>query len=85
MIFCMSHSASSENYQPLALKSGLLIDGTAALPIDDAVVVISNDRIAEIGPKTKIQIPAKSKVIDVEGGTILPGFINAHERNTLDA
>jgi imidazolonepropionase-like amidohydrolase len=81
----MTQSALSENNQALVLKSGMLIDGTGALPIDDAVVVISNDRIAKIGPKTKIQIPAKSKVIDVEGGTILPGFINAHERNTLDA
>jgi len=78
MMFSIAQSASAEGKQPLVLRGGVLIDGTGSSPIEDAVVVIINGRIVEIGPKTKVKIPANSRVIDVNGGSILPGFINAH-------
>jgi len=77
-IFGTSPSVSAESDQPLVITGGLLIDGTGSLPDEDVVVVVLNGRIAEIGPKTKVKIPDDSKVIDVNGGTVLPGFINAH-------
>lgn len=46
--------------------------------------MILNGRIAEIGPKSKVKIPANSRVIEVNGGTILPGFINAHVHRAYD-
>jgi imidazolonepropionase-like amidohydrolase len=73
-----SHQYSAADTKHLAIKGGVLIDGTGSLPINDAVVVISKGLITEIGPKNKVKIPANSKIIDVNGGTILPGFINAH-------
>ena len=78
MMLGIVQSALTATRQPLALKGGVLIDGTGSSPVEEAVVVIVNDRIAEIGPKTKVKIPANAKVIDVKGATILPGFINAH-------
>ena len=77
-IFGTSPSVSAESDQPLVITGGLLIDGTGSLPDEDVVVVVLNGRIAEIGPKTKVKIPDDSKVIDVNGETVLPGFINAH-------
>ena len=62
----------------LALIHGTLIDGTGAEPIQDATLVIQNGRIVAVGPRAEITIPAEAQVIDVQGGTILPGFINAH-------
>jgi len=70
--------ASAETNQPLVLTGGILIDGTGAAPVPDGVVVISDGRIAKVGAKTKLTVPTGSKVIYLEGGTILPGFINAH-------
>ena len=41
-------------------------------------IVITNNRIAAIGPKGKVQIPAGAKVIDVKGKTIMPGMVDVH-------
>ena len=70
---------------PLALVSGTLIDGTGAEPIRDAVIVIRDGRIAAVGPRAETTIPADARVIDVQGGAILPGFINAHVHKAFDA
>ena len=62
----------------LSLVNGLLIDGTGADAITDGAVVIRNERIVAAGPRTQIEIPSNANIIDVQGRTILPGFINAH-------
>ena len=46
--------------------------------IDDGVVVVSGDRIAAIGPRGSVQIPAGAKTIDMAGKTIIPGLVDAH-------
>jgi len=46
--------------------------------IDDGVIVIQGDRIAAIGPRASVSIPAGAKVIDVKGKTIIPGLVDAH-------
>lgn len=62
----------------VAIVNGTLIDGTGAAPIVDAAVVVSSGRIVGVGPRAQVQVPAGAEVIDARGGTILPGFINAH-------
>lgn len=68
----------STSVPSLALINGVLIDGTGAAPIQDAVLVIQNDRIVAVGSRNTVSIPVGAKIIDVQGATILPGFINAH-------
>ena len=46
--------------------------------VDDGVIVIQGDRIAAIGPRASVSIPAGAKVIDVKGKTIIPGLVDAH-------
>jgi imidazolonepropionase-like amidohydrolase len=62
----------------LVLFNGNVIDGTGAAPIPDAVLVIGGGRILAVGPHPSVTIPEGVPAIDVQGGTILPGFINAH-------
>lgn len=68
----------------LVLVNGSLIDGTGAAPIPDAALVIRDGRIAAAGARSVVTIPAQSQVIDVQGATILPGFINAHVHGAYD-
>lgn len=44
--------------------------------LKNADVVIENNRIKSVGPKSAI--PAGAKVIDVRGKTITPGFVDTH-------
>lgn len=47
--------------------------------IADADIVITANRIAAVGPRGSVMIPAGAKVIDVKGKTIVPGFIDMHD------
>ncbi|MCH7876140.1 MAG: PD40 domain-containing protein [Gemmatimonadetes bacterium] len=44
--------------------------------IEDADVVVTNNRIASVGPRGSA--PAEAQVIDVTGKTIVPGFVDTH-------
>jgi imidazolonepropionase-like amidohydrolase/Tol biopolymer transport system component len=46
--------------------------------IDDGVIVIRGDRIAAIGRRGEVAIPAGAKLVDAAGKTIVPGFVDAH-------
>jgi imidazolonepropionase-like amidohydrolase len=42
------------------------------------VVVLSGERITEVGPESQVKIPAGAQVIDLSQATVLPGLIDAH-------
>ncbi len=46
--------------------------------IEDGVVVVSGHRIAAVGRRDQVAIPAGAKVVDVAGKTIIPGLVDAH-------
>lgn len=46
--------------------------------IEDGVVVIRGDRIAAVGRRGEVQVPAGAKTVDVSGKTIIPGLVDAH-------
>lgn len=62
----------------VAIKGGTLIDGTGNPPIADSVVVIEGKRFKAVGPARDVRIPDGAEVVDAEGLTILPGFIDGH-------
>ena len=61
------------------INNGILIDGTGAEPIRSGTVVIENGLIAYCG-STESAPPAAAEalVLDAEGGTIMPGLVEAH-------
>ncbi len=58
----------------VAVKAGLLIDGTGAPPRKNQVVVVENGKIASVGT----EVPKGATVIDLGERTLLPGFIDCH-------
>ncbi len=46
--------------------------------IENAVLVVKENRIAEIGREGEVAIPSGAKVIDVKGKTIIPGLVDVH-------
>jgi len=61
---------------PIAIRAARLIDGKSETVVNDAVVLVENDKITAVGPGLKIS--PDSKVIDLGDATLLPGFIDAH-------
>ena len=62
----------------VALRAARLIDGTGAAPINNAIVIVANNKISVVGDVTSVRIPSGVKVIDLGDVTLLPGFIDAH-------
>ena len=64
----------------LALRFGLLVDGTGRT-LKDAVVVVTGDRITSVGTGDQA-VPAGATVIDLRRYTAIPGLIDAHTHIT---
>jgi len=61
-----------------AIVGARLIDGTGAPAISEAVVLVRDGRIAAVGPKGVVAVPAGVKVIDATGLSLLPGLWEMH-------
>ncbi|MBI1299822.1 amidohydrolase family protein [bacterium] len=61
-----------------AVKAGLLIDGTGAAPIHDALMLVNDERVEAVGRAADLGIPDGVEVIDYSGMTVMPGVIDAH-------
>jgi Tol biopolymer transport system component len=46
--------------------------------IENADVVVTDNRIAGVGKRGAVKFPADARILDVRGTTILPGFIDTH-------
>nr|MDQ3074177.1 amidohydrolase family protein [Pseudomonadota bacterium] len=46
--------------------------------IDDGVVLIEGDRIAAVGRRGEIVVPAGATIVELAGKTIIPGLVDAH-------
>ncbi len=64
----------------LVLKADRLIDGTGNDPIKNAAVVVTDGRISEVTTQDRLSIGEREEVdvIEVAGGTLMPGFIEMH-------
>lgn len=61
------------------ISGGQLVDGTGARPVADGAVVIVDGRIVYAGRKEAAPaVGPNAERIDANGGTILPGLVEAH-------
>ena len=67
----------------MAVVGGTLIDGNGGAPIADAVVLIDGARIAAVGPRGAVRIPAGAQQIDARGRWIVPGLIDTNVHLSL--
>ena len=57
---------------------GRVIDGNGNTPIEHGIVEITGNKITAVCSQQSYQIPPDAEVIEVENGTIMPGFIDQH-------
>jgi len=62
----------------VAVRAGRLFDSKTGQMLTKQVVLLSGDRITEVGPEGKVKIPADAQMIDLSRATVLPGLIDAH-------
>ena len=64
----------------LAIKAARLIDTQAGTVINNAFILIEDDKITAVGPN--VTVPAGYEVIDLKNQTVLPGMIDCHTHVT---
>src|ERR1019366_4036759 len=62
----------------IAIRAGRLFDSKTGQLLTNQTVVLSGDRITEVGPSAQVKIPAGAQLIDLSRATVLPGLIDAH-------
>jgi imidazolonepropionase-like amidohydrolase len=62
----------------VAVRAGHLFDSKSGQMLTKQVVVLSGERITEVGPEGQVKIPAGAEVIDLRQATVLPGLIDGH-------
>lgn len=63
----------------VALRHVEIIDGTGAAPRTDQTLVISDGRVAAVGPAGTTAIPSGALVRDYPGYAVLPGWVGMHD------
>ena len=68
----------AQDERVIAIRAGRRIDGTGAPAVEDVVVIVRGDTIAAVGASEAVEVPPGARAIDLGGGTLLPGLIDAH-------
>ena len=78
MLACTAALHAQKSQTVTAVRAGRLFDSKTATLLTNQVVLIQGDRITDVGPADRIQIPDGAQVIDLSQATVMPGLIDAH-------
>ncbi|MPZ69393.1 MAG: amidohydrolase family protein [Actinobacteria bacterium] len=62
----------------VVIRGGTALVGPTLRPLEDAVLIIEDGLIAELGAASSVAIPEGAVIVDASGMTLVPGFIDAH-------
>jgi imidazolonepropionase-like amidohydrolase len=71
-------SCSAQEERALALVGGTVYASPTAVPLGDAIVVVSRGAITAIGNRSDVHVPQGARVIDCTGKSLTAGFWNSH-------
>ena len=73
-----SAQTAASIHHTVAIHAARLFDGTSDTLLNNQTILITDDRIAQIGASAQVKIPADAELIDLSRATVLPGLIDAH-------
>jgi imidazolonepropionase-like amidohydrolase len=68
----------------LMIVDGTIIDGTGRAPLEGQSILVDQNRIAAIGKRAELQVPASATVIDARGKYVIPGLMDANVHLLID-
>ena len=71
-------TSQSTQPKPFVFTHVTIIDGTGAPAKSDMTVVITGNRITELGPSTDVRVPQSAQVVDATGKFLIPGLWDMH-------
>ncbi len=62
----------------VVLRGGRAITMVGDQIIENAAIVVRDNRIEQVGPSADVETPSGAREIDMTGTTIIPGFVDTH-------
>jgi hypothetical protein len=62
----------------VVLRGGRVLTMKEHEIIENADVVVTDNRIVAVGPRDSVEVSEDAEVIDVSGKTLIPGFVDTH-------
>jgi imidazolonepropionase-like amidohydrolase len=87
LILNLSFSAHSQERQPsktLVFTNVTIIDATGSSPKANMTIVITDNRIANLGKTRKVHIPGGAHIINAANKFLIPGLWDMHVHNICD-
>jgi len=69
---------SAQQHRMFAITHATLIDGTGSAALEDAVVVVKDDRIVSVAAREDAIVPEGVEQLNANGRWLLPGLIDSH-------
>src|SRR4029079_6996716 len=67
----------------IAIVGATLFDGTGGAAVTDATIVVRGKRIAAVGPRASVRVPAGARLVNGTGKFATPGFIDTNVHLSL--
>ena len=77
-LLLLSYTVTYAEQESLALVGATVVTATGEAPIADAVILISEGQIQQVGTQSSVAIPDAYRQIDVTGKWITPGLIDSN-------
>lgn len=77
LLLATFHAAPAVADRVLALTGATLVTGTGET-YEAGTLIVSDGRIAELGPAAEVSIPAGAEVVDLRGRVVIPGLVDTH-------
>ena len=74
----LAHGAAAQTAAPLVLTGGTVYPAPDQPAIPNAVILLRDGRIAAVGPRGSVSVPAGTDTLDCTGLTVTAGFWNSH-------
>ncbi len=63
----------------VVLRHVRVVDGTGGTALSDQTLVITGDKISQIGDSARISASSDAKILDLTGYTVIPGLVGMHD------
>ena len=78
LLFLFGHATVGQEARPLVFTHVSVIDATGSPPQPDMTVVVTGNRISQIGKSGEVPTPSNAQVIDGSGKFLIPGLWDMH-------
>jgi imidazolonepropionase-like amidohydrolase len=73
-----SAQTGAPSHQIVVIRAGRLFNGMSDTLLNNQIIVVTDDKITQVGASEQVNIPAGANLIDLSRATVLPGLIDAH-------